>query len=416
MSHRPHSAALRAAALSVAAASAFALTACGSAGADSGKTQLSFFSWDNEATMTPVIEAFEAENPDIAIEFSNAPPVAEYISTLQTRLAGDNAADVFVIAAENKTNLIEGGFVKDLTDEPFMADMSPYNTETYSSDGKAYGMSTSSWAGGILVNRAVLDAAGVTEVPTDWDGFLDVVETVKDTGVVPYYDSATQIPMGLSAMIGSADAEQGGNVDEAIFDGSAEFGDLWNEPLTAWSELLSRGLMSQDVVSLTGDQIVDEFANGRVAMIAAGPWNLPAVREKAPDLDVVFAPFPTLDGAGYWAGAASPGFAINAKTDHEAEAEAFLSFLGSEEGVRIYQEGTSALTTTGNYTPVVDPALEPNLAGLQAGRFYLPSIAWPREQDALSTEAVAQIQLLAQGQSSPEDVSAALQARLESQN
>ncbi|MBO0984449.1 ABC transporter substrate-binding protein [Rathayibacter sp. SD072] len=414
MSHRPHSAALRAAALSVAAASALALTACGSAGADSGKTQLSFFSWDNEATMTPVIEAFEAENPDIAIEFSNAPPVAEYISTLQTRLAGNNAADVFVIAAENKTNLIEGGFVKDLTDEPFMADMSPYNTETYSSDGKAYGMSTSSWAGGILVNRALLDAAGVTEVPTDWDGFLDVVETVKDTGVVPYYDSATQIPMGLSAMVGSADAEQGGNVDEAIFDGSAQFGDLWNEPLTAWSELLSRGLMSQDVVSLTGDQIVDEFANGRVAMIAAGPWNLPAVREKAPDLDVVFAPFPTLDGAGYWAGAASPGFAINAKTDHEAEA--FLSFLGSEEGVRIYQEGTSALTTTGNYTPVVDPALEPNLAGLQAGRFYLPSIAWPREQDALSTEAVAQIQLLAQGQSSPEDVSAALQARLESQD
>ncbi|KQQ05592.1 MULTISPECIES: ABC transporter substrate-binding protein [unclassified Rathayibacter] len=413
MSHRSRT--TRSAALVVAAAAALSLTACGASGASDGKTTLSFFSWDNEATMTPVIDAFETAHPDIEIEFSNAPPVAEYISTLQTRLAGNNAADVFIIAAENKTNLIEGGFVKDLTDEPFMSAMSPYNTETYSADGKAYGMSTSSWAGGILYNRALLEAAGVTEIPTDWDGFLDVLKTVKDSGVTPYYDSASQIPLGVSALVGSADAEQGGEVDAAIFDGSAEFGDLWEEPLTAWSELLTSGLMSQDVVSLTGDQIVDEFANGRVAMMSAGPWNLPAVREKAPDLDVAFAPFPTLDGQGYWAGAASPGFAINSKTEHTAEAEEFLTFLGSEEGVRIYQEGTSALTTTTNYSPVIDPALEPNLAGLQAGEFYLPQIAWPREQDALNTEAVAQIQLLAQGQSTPADVAAALQARLESQ-
>ena len=46
------------------------------ASADSGK--LSFFSWDNEQTMKPVIDAFEKENPSIKIDFSTAPPVNEY--------------------------------------------------------------------------------------------------------------------------------------------------------------------------------------------------------------------------------------------------------------------------------------------------------------------------------------------------
>lgn len=41
--------------------------------------------------MSPFIEEFEKENPDISIDFSYAPPTAEYIQTLQTRLVGNQA-------------------------------------------------------------------------------------------------------------------------------------------------------------------------------------------------------------------------------------------------------------------------------------------------------------------------------------
>ncbi|OUE09620.1 Multiple sugar-binding protein precursor [Clavibacter michiganensis] len=415
MSHRSHGPLARsAAALATLALGAAALSGCAPA-ADDGSTKLSFFSWDNEATMTPVIDAFEAANPGITVEFSSAPPVAEYISTLQTRLVGGTGADVFAIAAENKTNLIDAGYVKDLTDEPFMAAMSPFNTETYGRDGRAYGMSTNSWAGGLLVNEQLLADAGVTGIPTSWDDFLDVLEDVKATGVTPFYDGAGQIPMTVAAMVGAENAAAGGDVDAAIFSGDAEFADLWDEPLAAYQELFDRDLMSQDVISLTGDQIVDEFVNGRVAIMTAGPWNVPAVREAAPDMDIAFAPVPTPTGDAFWAGAASPGYAINAKSENTEAAEAFLTFLGSEEGVGLFQKETAALTTTDNYTPEIDPALQPNLEGLQSGDFYLPQIAWPRYQDALNTDAVAQIQLMIQGSATPADVSAALQTRLQEQ-
>src|SRR4051812_18807532 len=125
-------------AILAAAASDVALSACsgGGAGSGGGNTTLTFFSWDNEETMGPLIDKFEKENDGITVKFSNAPPVAEYISTLQTRVLSGTAADVFLIAAENKTNLIENKAVRDLTDEPFMKNVAAFNKETYSADGK----------------------------------------------------------------------------------------------------------------------------------------------------------------------------------------------------------------------------------------------------------------------------------------
>ncbi|MEV4111776.1 extracellular solute-binding protein [Nonomuraea sp. NPDC049695] len=399
------------------AAAALALAGCGSGGdgGSGGKTTLKFFSWENEQTMKPLIAEFEKRNPTVKVEFSTAPPVAEYISTLQTRLVSGTGADVFMIAAENKTNLIQGGFVKDLTGKPFMANMSKFNTATYSKDGKAYGMSTSSWAGGILYNKDLLAKAGASEVPTKWADFLALCQKLKAAGVTPYLESATGLPGTLGALVGHANAEQGGDVDAQIFAGKKTFGDLWTGPLTTYNQLFTTGVMTKDVVGLSGDQIVDEFANGRVAMMAAGPWNVPTLREKAPNLNMAFAAVPTPDGKPFWSGAASPGFAINAKTEHEKEAEAFLTYLGSKDGVALFNKQTAAMTTTSDFTPTIDKVLEPNLKALKEGLFYLPQIAWPRDQDALNTEAVAQLQLMIQGKAQPAAVAAALDNRLKSQ-
>lgn len=78
------------------------LAACGGS-ADAGKTTISFLSWDNEQIMKPFIDEFEKENPDIKVDFGYAPPTNEYIQTLQTRLVGNQAPDVFVITSEIKT-------------------------------------------------------------------------------------------------------------------------------------------------------------------------------------------------------------------------------------------------------------------------------------------------------------------------
>ncbi|MGU3644549.1 ABC transporter substrate-binding protein [Microbacterium sp. C23T] len=403
---------IRLAAGAAALATAVALAGCSGAPADD-RTTLTFFSWSNEETMTPVIEAFEEENPDIRIEFSSAPPVAEYISTLQNRLGSNTAADVFLIAAENKTNLIEGGFVEDLSDEPFMDVASEFNTATYAGPGgEAYGLSLSSWASGIMYNEDILAEHGYDEFPTDWDGFVEMLTTLKSAGVVPFLESWQGFPTSLGSGVGLANYEQGGDVDAQIFAGESTFEDLWTDPLTPWDELISEGVLSPDMVGLTGDQVRDEFVGGRVAMITTGPWDVGTVREANPDLKFTFAGVPQEGGEPFFTGAASPGYAINTAAKEPEAAKKFLEFLASEDGVRIFQEQTNDMTTTSNYTPTIDESLEVPFQALLDGKFYLPMISWPKYQDALYTELVAQIQLMAQGQATPADVGAALDAKL----
>ena len=144
----------RLAAALMAVSTAMTMAACGSS--SPGGTQdtgtLTFFSWDSEQVMSPIIKEFETQNPAIKVEFSTAPPVAEYISALQARILSGTAADVFAIAAENKSNLIDNGAVADLTEEPFMANLTQFNKDTYGKDGRTYGASISSWGGGIMYN------------------------------------------------------------------------------------------------------------------------------------------------------------------------------------------------------------------------------------------------------------------------
>ena len=149
------------------------MAACGGS-ADAGKTTISFLSWDNEQIMKPFIDEFEKENPDIKVDFGYAPPTNEYIQTLQTRLVGNQAPDVFVITSENKNDLIDNGYALDMTGKSYVKKLSQANKDFLSRDGKLYGQSISSWAAGIAYNKDLLGQVGYDSVPATWDEFLDL--------------------------------------------------------------------------------------------------------------------------------------------------------------------------------------------------------------------------------------------------
>lgn len=409
-SPRRSSQALRLAAAGTAAG--VLLAACSASSSDDATTTLSFFSWESEATMRPLIDAFEEENSDITIEFSYAPPVAEYIQTLQTRISSGTAADVFQMAAENKATLIDNGSTMPLTDEPFMSVIADFNRETYSREGVVYAMSTTSWGGGIFYNTELLAEAGMAEPPGTWDELLDLMTQVEAaTGVEPFYDNElAQIPFSLQALLGSSYGDE--SVDEEIFGGGQSFADAWAEPVARWYEPYEQGLIDSAVVGLSDDQIVDEFANGRVAMIVTGPWSVATIRASNPDLDFAIMPVPAPEGqSAVLPGAASPGYAINAATDNVEAAERFLEFMSSPAAQELIQEGTSAIPTTVDFEPALDPVLDPLIEPVRDGQLYLAQIAWPDHQDTLTTEAVSSIQQLVLGQVDTSGVGANLDRR-----
>src|SRR5690606_13317793 len=169
------------AAAALLAAVPLALSGCSSSddGAD-GKTTITFLSWTGEEQMTPILDAFSKAHPEIKVEVSYSPPVAEYIQSLQTLVLSVIAPDVFLVAAENKTNLIEGGHMLDLSGEDFVKNVEPFNMNTYGRDGAQYGLSLSSWAAGYAYNEDLLAEVGATGIPETWDEFLDLCEKLQD--------------------------------------------------------------------------------------------------------------------------------------------------------------------------------------------------------------------------------------------
>nr|WP_255421973.1 extracellular solute-binding protein [Tessaracoccus sp. MC1627] len=403
---------------------AVSLTACGAgspgsasgeaSGETEGSTTLTLLSWDGEAVMQPVIDAFEEAHPEITLDVSYSPPVAEYIQTLQTRVLSGTAPDVFLIAAENKTNLIDGEHVLDLAGEPFMEGIPDMNQRTYGRDGAVYGLSVSSWGSGIMYNVDMLKEVGWSTPPETWDEFLELCQSLKESGVeTPYLEALDGIPTALVAFLGARDASQDFQMDARIFDGESSFVEEWTPSLEQYNRLFTEGVETSSVTGLKPDQIIDEFATGRVAMFPAGPWNVAGIREKAPDLNIAMMQVPgTEDGEPYLAGAASPGWAINPESDNIDAAKAFLTFMVSEEGISTYQEASNGITVTPNFEPAIDEAFEPLVPMIREGQFYLPQIAWTRAEDVLNVEATAQIQLMALGQATPEQVAAALDAKL----
>jgi raffinose/stachyose/melibiose transport system substrate-binding protein len=394
-----------------------ALAACGggtqAASSGSGTTHVSYFSWENQQVMQPIITAFEKANPTIKVDFSYAPPVPQYISTLQTRLRSGTAADVFIITAENKVDLMGNKLVKDLTNEPFMSNLAAAAKATYTKDGAVYGAAVSSWGGGILYNKDLLAKVGFTTPPKTWDDFLTLCQKLKAAGVTPFLEGTDGVPVTVAALVGAKNQELGGTMDEQIWAGKTTFAQTWTEPLTMWSELFTKGLETRSAAALTGDQVNAEFEKGDVAMMTTGSWGLGTIQTAAPKLKIAFMPVGGTTGP-YWAGAVSPGYAINAKTKHQAAAEKFIGFLTSQQGVSTYQKETASITTTKDYQPKLDPALSQMVPAVRQGKFYLPQVSWPTNSDALNAEAVAQLQQLAQGNSTPAKAAAALDAKLKS--
>ena len=418
----------RLAAIATAGALAVSLAACSSPSSDAGATSggsttsdsakpttVSFLSWENEETMRPIIDAFEAAHPNITVEFSWAPPVAEYIQTLQTRLSAGTAADVFIITAENRTDLMDSGLVTDLSDQPFMSNIADAAKVPYTQDGKVYGMAISSWGGGILYNEDLLSQEGFTGPVQSWAEFMDLCQKLKDAGIAPFLEAIDSVPVTLDALVGGVNASMGGTMDAAIFSGASSFADTWTAPLTLFQELVDKGYLDRSAAALSGDQVMQEFEAGRVAMISTGSWTPGGIHTAAPDLRFKFMAVPgATTGDTYWVCAVSPGLAINAKTTHLDAALTFLDFIQSKTAVEMYNKETGSITTTKDFTPVVDASLSDLADGVRAGDFYLPMSSWERDQDALLTEATALIQQLVQGSISAADVAAGMDKKLAS--
>lgn len=295
-----------------------------------------FMRWDQtrvDNVAMPVIEEFEAANPDITVEFENIGSSSDYYTKLQTTIAGDTAPDVFYPATHVAYALGSKGAILPINDfvERDGIDLSAYDPailELYTIDGEIQCLPIDSASLVVFYNKDLFDAAGVPypEPGWTWNDFLETAQALTlDTdgdGVTDQFGVDTfrnYWPMvvwsntgeGLFDDIRNPTTFRGTNPDvvESI---------QWMADLT-----LVHGVMPSDEQRA---DISDLFAAGKSAMQVVGHWRVPRYLGSE-GLSFDFAPLPVGEYGQSVNRADGSCFAISSDTEHPEAAWELVKFL-----------------------------------------------------------------------------------------
>jgi len=131
-----------------------------------------------------VLELFQERNPGINIE-ANWTSFGEYYDQLTVETVAGTQPDVFTLDRAWPIELGNGGALLDLT-QLHGLDLSPFPASALSNstvDGRVYGVTTGGNATALLINKDIIDAAGLELPDTDhwtWEEFADFAQQVSE--------------------------------------------------------------------------------------------------------------------------------------------------------------------------------------------------------------------------------------------
>lgn len=377
---------------------------------------LSILSWYNETLSEPLMNAFKAKYPGVTVDYTYAPPVADYVEKLSTLLYSGAAPDVFYMCLENREDLIKGNYVMDLSGESYMTDGTiPDSVKTtYGKDGKAYSLAVDCWVGGVFYNKDIFDKVGIAGEPQTWQEFLDDCQKLKDAGYVPLLDNCQDAAVNFAApLFGAETYSKNPNFTNEVYAGTKTFAEGWTGPMTLYKQLVDKGYLTGDMVGITSDDMVSQFATGQAAMILSGSWNCGTIDQINPDLHYECMGIPgTEAGNIYYCGAINVGLCINSAAKNADVAKAFLAFAASPEGLKAQHDGYNGFIIAKGYDADVRKELSDGVQAVKDGKFYIPMGEWLSYTESLRLTYIAALQDILIGKATSADAAQRLDAKL----
>ena len=292
-----------------------------------------------------VVEAFEAQNPNIHVEVT-AIPFGEFLSSMQVAYAGDSPPDAAFLDGVDVQNLAFNGALLAIDDLITDADREDYMTDLVdmvSYDGHAYALPWGQAANAMYYNIDMFDAAGI-DVPQTldeawtWPEFKENIATVAETngegtwGIVGF-NSPMEGTFFTWTIVRSF-SEPGSPLWQGISDDFTTVDGYINtdeamEAYAFYQSLYTDGLAPRD-------NVPDAFGTGQAATYFVIPSVGGVLSANFPDLNWGVMPIPYAKTPLSHTGSFSP--AVSAKSDNPDEAKLFVQFFSSPEGYLAYHE------------------------------------------------------------------------------
>jgi multiple sugar transport system substrate-binding protein len=323
-------------------------------------------------TYMAMVDSFVEEYPEITVELS-AQPYAQYLDQLLVSAAGGNAPHVAHIKAEWLPQFLALGVVKDLSpyiSPDILADYSESSINAMTVDGKLAAIPWFNNTYAIYYNKALLEQAGITELPTNWDELITAAYKVSELS------TDDKKIYGLGIANSEIEAGEGYNTFPALWAHGGDFQDAdGNINLTddaaieTFTEIQNLFL---DEVSPNGASFKDLrnlFGQGLLGFYWDIEATIGAAAESAPDQDKFYEDLgvmviPTEDGPaghGYLIDHILIAFEGTSEDEMDAVSK-FIEHLSGEASIgQLYRDGKGKMSSRASVMEIVYGEVESDI-------------------------------------------------------
>ena len=290
-----------------------------------------------------IIEEFNATNDlDITVEatfYSNS----DYKTALSTMMASDSEPDIiFTWELGYLGNYVDGGKIVSLQsyldeDPEWAATFNEGVIDLLTYDGEAYGIPTQQCLGIMYYNKRIFEENGVS-VPTTYDEFLEVCQTLKDNGVTPISLASTAADAWLVSQYIQelSNGISGYDLFNSLYQGEG----VWNDPAFVeaaqkFQAEVEAGFYEDGFTGVSGDEAREFFRMGMTAMYFNGSWEIsslsdPTVSPDAENIGCFVVPKINPEYNGVTLGSVDTSFAVTKNCQNVDAAVAFLKYWTNE--------------------------------------------------------------------------------------
>lgn len=305
-------------------------------------------------------------------------PFADFKKQLSIGASASELPDLVILDSPDHASYASMGIFADITGK---FDVSNYYEGPVASatlDDVLYGVPFGCNCLSLYYNQDMFDAAGIEKVPETWDELLETAGKLTTDSVSGLAFCSLQneegtfnfVPWLWSTGAGSYEIDSEGGIKALAFAG----------------ELIESGVMSKECINWTQGDVMNQFISGNVAMMINGPWQIPTMREEAPDLnwDVTLIPM----DAEYASVIGGENYAVIAGGNEDGALD-FLTYATQEEQVKsmMAQMGYISADKTiaeNQFTDESDAVYQKFVAQMEYAQARGPLPEWPEVSDAIS--------------------------------
>jgi len=350
-------------------------------------------------------------------------PTDQYKQTVRLKFASGEGPDLFTWwAGLQAKDLVDAGYVKDMSDFSQLGKFRKEIADAYAFDGKNYAIPLGTSFLTTWYNKDAFEKAGITQMPTNWTEFMDCCKKLKDAGYTPITAGDKQsfvIQFGMYQIGASEIYAENPNFDTDLSTGKTKFTDpAWVNTVQKFADLYKNGYVIDNSLGLSQEQSRQAFLDGKAAMIFDGSFGYDALnKDGAVQFEKGMFCIPSNDeGKGFvYNLTPSNGIFVSANSEKQDAINKVLEYWFTE-GTPLFEKWTTTTSDISCYEGVQDsrPLVQEYLDRYKADQsIYNLNNAWP---EGVSDAMCTKFQNVISGSGTAEDVCNAMQSKFDELN